>query len=967
MTRFGIAALLAVAMTPLSSGAVMAPLKCLTGTDPVVAGDAAQISTIRSLIDSTCPCASFDGSKGKTHRAYVACAVQVIKTQAAVPPGALRPQCKLTVTSYYMRSTCGRLPASHAAPCITTVLKTGKLSCSIRATTKKDGITAANRCNSSARFHRVACPVYTACIDAADTNHDLLVAAPGDSGNCVSLPLPTSTATATMTITHSPTGTPTITPTATLNTPSSTPTQTAIPTSTPTQTAIPTSTPTDMPTSTPTQTRTVTSTPDVTGPVVVFNTLPSMIGNGQNLTATGTTDPSGVASVTYKYCAGTVCTPTTTIGSSSSGPDYLVSWSAQPADGTYQVSATAVDGFSNSNESATQTVIVDNTAPSSTVSSPAVATIYSSSGTTYAATNNYAGESGWSGSISGTASDSASGVQTVKVSIQQVSSGKYWDGAAFTSTPEVFSTASGTTSWSLTFAASNFPAGGEYKVRPQATDAASHTENASQVSFFVDYDPSHAIFVKPAGSDSNDGLTPSTAKLTIGAAVAIATNTRPLVAIASGTYGGTVNISSGTADPTILRGGYDTNFKRGSVGTNAVTVTGTGGANTTGVLVSTFGAALQQLTINSGTASGAGSSAYGLRAVSTSNVAVANCSISAGAAVGGTNGSTPTGTLTAGSTGANGSDGGNHLIPAGATGGGTGANAGGNGGDGGGTTGMGGANGGTGGSGGCNNCRSNSNYSGAGGAGGMAGANGATGSAGAAGTPAYAATYSPTSAGAGGSGANGGGGGGGGGGGRACDDSLCAGQSTGGGSGAKGGGGGQGGGGGTAGTAAGGSFAVYSFNATVTIDANTTLAAANGATGGNGAIGQTGATGGSGGTGGNGHIADCCTGSPGTGGGGGGQNTNGAGGGDGAAGTCCNGASGGAGGGGGGGKGGTGGTGGGGAGGSSVGMLSKGSGGISFGGSLATQVTIGTAGGGGSASGGNAGTAGTAAKTLVVP
>ncbi len=65
--------------------------------------------------------------------------------------------------------------------------------------------------------------------------------------------------------------------------------------------------------------------------------LPASIRNGQALTATAADATSGVASVAYLYCAGGSCTPSTSIGSSSTGPSYSVTWSSQPADGTYQV------------------------------------------------------------------------------------------------------------------------------------------------------------------------------------------------------------------------------------------------------------------------------------------------------------------------------------------------------------------------------------------------------------------------------------------------------------------------------------------------------------------------------------------------------------------------------------------------------------------------------------------------------
>jgi hypothetical protein len=665
-------------------------------------------------------------------------------------------------------------------------------------------------------------------------------------------PTESATPTATETATATPTATETVTPT---------PTETATPTATETETPTPTATETATVTATVTPTPTVTATPDTTGPTVVFNALPAVIRNGQNLTATGTTDPSGVASVTYDYCAGASCTPSITIGSSSTGPAYLVTWAAEPSDGTYQVAATALDTFGNPATSAKQTVLIDNTPPAGILSAPAASTIYASSGTTYAATGNHPAESAWSGSISGTASDFTSGVQTVAVSIQRASTGNYWNGSSFGSAGELFTTASGTTSWSLTFAAANFPAGGTYSVRVQVTDVAGNVTTGSAVSFHVDYDPARTIFVNGGtGSDGNDGLTPATAKATVGAGIAVATNTRPLVAIVAGTYNGTVTISSGVADPTRLRGGYDTSFKRAAVGSNVVTINGSGGSQSTGVVVSTFGARLEQLTINSGTPSGAGSSAYGVRAISGATVESTNCTITAAAGIAGANNSASTGGAASGCTGGNGGNATAPMSPGGGASscGGAGAATSGGGGTGGnysgagvtGTTGGGGAAGGNGGCGGLFGCGTNAG-------GGSAGAVGGAGAAGAAGSNSTASAFTTWIGQNGGAGAGGlGGGGGGGGGGKSAS--------------ASGGGGGAGGGGGGAGVGAtgggnygGGSFGVYALNASVTLTGVTATATS----GGNGGSGAIGGASGAGGQGGNGGSESCCSAGPGGGGG----------------------------------------------------------------------------------------------------
>lgn len=209
--------------------------KCLTGSDPAVAADAGQIATLEGQIAVACPCASFDGTKGKKRGDYASCAVAVIK--AAVKQGNLRTQCKGRMVQAHRFSTCG-MPASEGAlPCLW-VKPGGKIKCVI---------STAAKCQSDSRYTRTSCPGYHRCVDAGDTNGDHLVGA-GDSGTCIAPPAPTATitvaaiATATHTPTASTTGTPTVTATPTPPA-TATGTTTATSTDTPSQTASPTQTP----------------------------------------------------------------------------------------------------------------------------------------------------------------------------------------------------------------------------------------------------------------------------------------------------------------------------------------------------------------------------------------------------------------------------------------------------------------------------------------------------------------------------------------------------------------------------------------------------------------------------------------------------------------------------------------------------------------------------------------------------
>jgi len=156
---------------PATAGGLV---KCLVGTSPEVAGDDAQIRAVRGLIDAACECADFDGSPGKTRGNYGKCASAVIAAQ--VDASQLRPACASTVKKYYSKSTCGVDSAKQAVPCVRTATASGKVQCAIKP---------APKCTSSGNSTSAACTAHTTCIDAADINDDLRIAAPGDDGNCV--------------------------------------------------------------------------------------------------------------------------------------------------------------------------------------------------------------------------------------------------------------------------------------------------------------------------------------------------------------------------------------------------------------------------------------------------------------------------------------------------------------------------------------------------------------------------------------------------------------------------------------------------------------------------------------------------------------------------------------------------------------------------------------------------------------
>jgi hypothetical protein len=153
---------------------------CL-GDAPVALGDWAAITTVRGAVDASCPCADFDGSADHDRRAYKRCARTVVKT--LVNAGTLRAECSSKVRRFNVKSTCGYARSRGAEVCAHDALATGAVSCSIAlpgsACRDTAGVDDATRCSA-----------FTHCIDAVDTNGDLRIAAPGDSGGCAPTPTP---------------------------------------------------------------------------------------------------------------------------------------------------------------------------------------------------------------------------------------------------------------------------------------------------------------------------------------------------------------------------------------------------------------------------------------------------------------------------------------------------------------------------------------------------------------------------------------------------------------------------------------------------------------------------------------------------------------------------------------------------------------------------------------------------------
>ena len=149
-------------------------------------------------------------------------------------------------------------------------------------------------------------------------------------------------------------------------------------------------------------------------------------------------------------------------------------------DSTTIFRATATDAAGNVSgcSSSSVTYVEDSTDPTSAVTFPAAGAFYS--------------PTAWNGGCAsagfcGTAND-GSGIDKVELSIRD-SLGNYYDGSSFSSAGEIYLTASGSTSWSYGFAASEFSVDGDYTLHVKATDQAGNVEVQSSRTFVFDSSP----------------------------------------------------------------------------------------------------------------------------------------------------------------------------------------------------------------------------------------------------------------------------------------------------------------------------------------------------------------------------------------------------------------------------------------------------------------------------------------------
>ena len=137
---------------------------------------------------------------------------------------------------------------------------------------------------------------------------------------------------------------------------------------------------------------------------------------------------------------------------------------------SYTVTATVTDSGGNVQTTPVVSFSIDTTVPTVSVSYPATATRYGPN---------------WSGTITGSAADSALPIESVSVTIQDTTNRTWWNGAAWQATSTAV-TATGTSAWTYPLASSRLTDQHAYTIVASARDAVGNVGTSSTVSINVD-------------------------------------------------------------------------------------------------------------------------------------------------------------------------------------------------------------------------------------------------------------------------------------------------------------------------------------------------------------------------------------------------------------------------------------------------------------------------------------------------
>jgi len=221
---------------------------------------------------------------------------------------------------------------------------------------------------------------------------------------------------------------------------------------------------------------TVTITYPVNGTTYGVNWTGTITGTASSNSGPGTTITATEVAIedttTGKWWSGTSFSAgTKTFVAVSGNATWYLGFAASNLNSgdSYAVMAEATDSVGNVGTSPTVSFTYDVT--------PTVIITYPCNSKTYGAD--------WTGEITGTASAGPGAtIASVSVAVEDTKTGTWWNGTSFSATAQTFvAVTSGTTTWFLTFAASDLTSGDSYTVIAEATDNDGDIGTSSTVSF----------------------------------------------------------------------------------------------------------------------------------------------------------------------------------------------------------------------------------------------------------------------------------------------------------------------------------------------------------------------------------------------------------------------------------------------------------------------------------------------------
>ena len=199
---------------------------------------------------------------------------------------------------------------------------------------------------------------------------------------------------------------------------------------------------------------------------------------------------SGIASNVITRSAGQAPSSGLCPASGYTGATTVTSPDTGIANGLcYVYTLTGTDNLGNTANVTSSPVLADTTAPTVIVTYPVASTTYGAN---------------WTGTITGTAGDAASGVASTVVAVEDTTAGTWWNGTSFAASSQTFVATGGTpAAWTLALAAGNLSSGHTYTVTAKATDGAGNVTTSSTVTFTYNTTPPSLSITNPTSAIYN--------------------------------------------------------------------------------------------------------------------------------------------------------------------------------------------------------------------------------------------------------------------------------------------------------------------------------------------------------------------------------------------------------------------------------------------------------------------------------